>query len=333
MSDINYSPVVSTRIRLARNIKKYPFPIMLSEEKSNEVIQEIVKVFENDEQLRDRYEINILKRIDMLTKQEMVEHHLISTNLLNEYEKGAVVVSKDKKISIMINEEDHIRIQCLEKGMGIDDAYEAANRMDDILEGSLEYAFNEKLGFLTSCLTNVGTGLRASAMMHLPALKAMGELKRIIQTLSKIGLTVRGAYGEGSEALGNMFQISNQVTLGVSDKDIIEAVKNIIIQLTEKEEKARNFLISNDRLLIEDKIYRSYGVLKNAKLLNYEESMMLLSDVILGIDLGIIEGNNTMLHHIMNNIQPASLQLVYKEELNERERDIKRAEYIGDLLN
>ena len=333
MNDIKNTPVVTSRIRLARNIKKFPFPMMLSEEEGNEIIEEVVKVINNDKQFKDCFEVNILKEIDMLMQQEMMENHLISKNLLNGYEKGAVLLSKDKKISIMINEEDHIRIQCMEKGLGFNEAYEHADRIDDILENSLEYAFNEKMGFLTSCVTNVGTGLRASAMMHLPALKVMGELKKIIQTLSKIGLTVRGAYGEGSEALGDMFQISNQVTLGVSEKEIIEAVKNIILQLIEKEEKGRKFLIDNDRLLIEDKIYRSYGILKNAKLLNYEESMMLLSDVILGVDLGIIEGNNSILHHIMNSIQPASLQLIYKEKLSERERDIKRAEYIGKLLN
>ena len=328
------SPVVTSRIRLARNIKKYHFPMMLTEEEGDEVIREVIEIFQNDESFKNNFEINILKEIDLLMQQELVEKHLMSTNLLNDFKKGALLLSKDKKISIMINEEDHIRIQCIEKGLEIDKAYDAANKIDDILEDKLEYAFNEKLGFLTSCVTNVGTGLRASVMMHLPALRVVGELKKIIQTLSKIGLTVRGAYGEGSEALGNMFQISNQVTLGVSDKEIMEAVQNITNQLIKKEEKARSFLINNDRLLIEDKIYRSLGILKNARILNYQESMMLLSDVILGADLGILtEVKNTKLHYIVNSIQPASLQLIFEKSLDERERDIKRAEYIGDLLN
>ncbi len=334
MNQNSHSPVVTSRIRLARNIKNFSFPMMLSEEKSNEVIQEVVKIFQHDDSFKNNFDINILKEIDPLIQQELVEKHLMSANLLNDFRKGALLISKDKKISIMVNEEDHIRIQCIEKGLEIDKAYGAANEIDDFLEDKLEYAFDEKLGFLTSCVTNVGTGLRASVMMHLPALRVAGELKKIIQTLSKIGLTVRGAYGEGSEALGNMFQISNQVTLGVSDKEIMDAVQNIIKQLIEKEEKARSFLLNNDRLLIEDKIYRSFGILTHARILNYQESMMLLSDAILGVDLGILtEVNNTTLHYIINSIQPASLQLIFEKNLDERERDIKRAEYIVDLLN
>lgn len=326
------SPVVSSRIRLARNLKKYAFPMMLSEAESGQVIQEIAEVF-SEETLREAFDIKILKDMDPLTRQEMVESHLMSPNLLNMHKKGALIISKDKSVSIMLNEEDHLRIQCIEKGFDIDKAFELANEIDNKLEEKLEYAFDEKLGYLTSCVTNVGTGLRASVMMHLPALRMIGEIKKIVQTLSKIGLTVRGGYGEGSEALGNMFQISNQITLGASEKEIIGAVHNIITQLIEKERNARRLLMEKDPLLIEDKVYRSYGVLKNARLLNYKECMMLLSDVILGADLGIItEISNSTLHHIMNAIQPASLQLIFDKNFDGRERDVKRAEYIVDLL-
>lgn len=306
---------------------------MLTEEDSLKVIDDMVHTFIENPYLSEHYEIKILKEVNSLKRQELVEKHLMSTNLLNNYTKGALIVSKDKEMSIMVNEEDHIRIQCIKNGLNLDEAFENASNIDDFLEEKMEYAFDERLGFLTSCVTNLGTGLRASVMMHLPGLRMIGELKNMIQTLSKIGLTVRGAYGEGSEALGNMFQISNQITLGVSEKDIILAVKNIIHQIVDKEKKARSILFEKDKVLIEDKIFRSYGVLRNARILSYKESMMLLSDVILGVDLGLLnEVNNLTLHHIINSIQPASLQLLYNQNFSDRERDIKRAELIGDLL-
>lgn len=307
--------------------------MMLSEEESNYVIQDIADVFLEDHVLKNNFDIEILKNLDGLMQREKVEKHLMSPQMLNTYKKGALAVSKDKKISIMINEEDHIRIQCIEKGLELEKAFEMADRIDDRLEENLEYAFDEKLGYLTSCVTNVGTGLRASVMVHLPALRKIGELKKMIQTLSKIGLTVRGAYGEGSEALGNMFQISNQITLGVNEREIIKAVNNIIVQLVEKEKRARQLLIEKDPLLVEDKAYRSFGILKNARLLSYKESMTLLSDVLLGVDLGILtETDGAVLHHMMSCIQPATLQIIFDQNFNGRERGIKRAEFIKDLL-
>lgn len=308
--------------------------MMLSEQESSQVIQDVTDVFLDDHVLKNDFDIEILKDLNGLKQREKVEKHLMSPQMLSAYKKGALAVSKDKKISIMINEEDHIRIQCIEKGLELNKAFEIANNMDDKLEENLEYAFDEKLGYLTSCVTNVGTGLRASVMVHLPALRKIGELKKMIQTLSKIGLTVRGAYGEGSEALGSMFQISNQITLGVNEKEIIKAVNNIIVQLIEKEKRARRLLMEKDPLLVEDKAYRSFGILKNARLLNYKESMTLLSDVLLGVDLGILtETNSATLHHIMSCIQPASLQIIFDQNFNGRERDTKRAEFIRDLIS
>lgn len=333
INDNHCSPIVSSRIRLARNIANRNFPMMLSAMESEAIIEEIVKIFIEDSSLHKKFDVNILKELDTLKLQELVENHLMSPNLFDNALKGALIVSKDKRISIMINEEDHIRIQSIEKGFQLDEAFKAANDIDDVLEERLGYAFDEMLGFLTSCVTNVGTGLRASAMLHLPALRVIGELNKIIQMLSKIGFTVRGTYGEGSEALGNMFQISNQITLGVSEQEIIKAVTNIVNQLVEKEKKARAVLLEKDRVLVEDKIYRSFGILKNARLLSYKESMMLLSDVILGAHMGILtEVNKETLYHTINCIQPASLQLKYDEKMSDRERDVKRAELIKELI-
>ncbi len=325
-------PVISSRIRLARNIKQYPFPMMLSEEEGTKVIDEVSGVFKYQDTFSD-YNINVLSEMNLLNKQELVEKHLMSPSLLNDCNKGALIVSPNKEISIMINEEDHIRIQCIKNGFQLEEAFQIAGQVDDVLENKLEYVFDEKLGFLTSCLTNVGTGLRASVMMHLPGLRMVGELKNIIQTIAKIGLTVRGVYGEGSEALGNMFQISNQVTLGVSEAEVIKAVKNIICQIIEKENRARKLLLNKDRIFFEDKIYRSYGLLKNARILSYKESMKLLSDVILGVDVGLVtETNAKTLQHMIQCVQPASLQILYGKDLDERERNIKRAELVGDLI-
>lgn len=306
--------------------------MMLSEEQGVEIIDDVSNIF-NKEDIFNDYHINVLSQMKSLNRQELVEKHLMSPSLLNDYNKGALIVSPNKEISIMINEEDHIRIQCIKNGFHLEEAFQIANQVDDALEKKLEYVFDEKLGFLTSCITNVGTGLRASVMMHLPGLRMIRELNNIIQTITKIGLAVRGAYGEGSEALGNMFQISNQLTLGVSESDIIKAVKNIINQIIDKENRARELLLNKDRVLLEDKIYRSYGLLKNARLLTYKESMKLISDVILGVDVGLVtETNFKTLQHMIQCVQPASLQILFGEELDERESNIKRAEFIRDLI-
>lgn len=332
MKTENNIPVISSRIRLARNIKDYPFPMMLLQEEGSKIINEVSEIFKEQPNISG-YKINVLNEMNHLNRLAMVEKHLMSPALLNDRNKSALIVSPHKEISIMINEEDHIRIQCIKSGFQLEDAFSAASQIDDVLEDKLEYVFDEKLGFLTSCPTNVGTGLRASVMMHLPGLRMIGELTNMIQTISKLGLTVRGVYGEGSEALGNMFQISNQVTLGASEPDIIKAVKKIIIQIIEKENKARALLLSKDKIYFEDKVYRSYGLLKNARLLNYKESMRLISDVILGVDVGIItETNAKTLHHMIQCVQPASLQILIGEDLDERERSIKRAELIGDII-
>src|SRR5690606_10271291 len=215
--------VFSSRVRLARNLRAMPFPMLATNQQSGEVLQLVHGLLDNDElQTVDQFRLIGLNELDELQKRVLVEKHLISPNLANESRNGAVILSDNESVSIMVNEEDHLRIQCLCPGFQIREAWDLADKIDDIFEAELEYAFDEKRGFLTSCPTNVGTGLRASVMMHLPALVITQQINRLLSAITQVGLAVRGLYGEGSEAMGNLFQISNQITLGQSEEEIID---------------------------------------------------------------------------------------------------------------
>lgn len=324
--------LLSSRIRLARNLKKYPFPNRLTLEESKVQLAEIVDMV-NDEKGFEGFRVDILRDMDKVERKKRVEKHLMSIELLNNYENSAIIVDSSEEVSIMINEEDHIRIQCIKPGLDLRDAYKRASEIDDMIEDKFEYAFNERLGYLTSCLTNIGTGMRASVMMHLPGITALGEERKLIETVSKVGFAVRGVYGEGTDYLGDIFQVSNQITLGFNEIEVIEAVENMVLKIIEKEKIAREQLLKRDRLSIEDKIYRSYGILKNARLMNYKESMKLLSDILLGIGLGIIKHlERDKVKDLMDNIQPAALQIFYGENMNARERVIRRAKVIREFL-
>ncbi|RKJ19482.1 ATP--guanido phosphotransferase, partial [Butyricicoccus sp. 1XD8-22] len=228
-------------------------------------------------------EIDDLKGLE---KRVLVEKHLISPRLAEHATHGAVLLSDQEDISIMINEEDHIRIQCLFPGLQISEALERANVIDNILEERIDYAFDEKLGYLTSCPTNVGTGLRASVMVHLPALILTHQMNRIIPAINQLGLVVRGIYGEGSEALGNIFQISNQITLGKSEEDIIGDLISVVQQIVAQERAAREALVKTSSIQLENKVFRSYGILANSRIIETKEASECLSDVRLGIDTG-----------------------------------------------
>jgi len=328
--------VISSRMRLARNLKEYPFPIALTKEKSKQVIQRIFHAVEELEQQNafgEKLELCVLEEISPLERQVLLEKHLISPNLLQNYEKGAVLLNQDESVSIMLNEEDHIRIQCLLSGFQLDAAFQMADHIDDVLEEKLEYAFDEQFGYLSSCPTNVGTGIRASVMMHLPALAMTGYIDRILQVANHIGLAVRGVYGEGTEFVGNMYQISNQLTLGRSEKEIILNLKDVVQQIIQKERDARSTLLTNNRAQLEDKIYRSFGILTNARILNSDECMQLLSDVRLGIDLGLIQEVRTeQINEIMILVQPACIQKAAEKHLSANERDIRRASLVREKL-
>ncbi|WP_129599893.1 protein arginine kinase [Anaerophilus nitritogenes] len=326
--------IISSRIRLARNLEEFPFPIALTKGKSKEVHELISDtILKGNSSLKNECKFIELNEISSLERQVLVEKHIISPYLAANYEKSAALLNQDESISIMINEEDHIRIQCLLPGFQLENAFDIADKVDDVLEEGVKYAFDEKLGYLTSCPTNIGTGIRASVMIHLPALSMVGYMNRILQAANQIGLAVRGLYGEGTEFIGNVFQISNQLTLGRSEKEIIQNLKDVTKQIIQKERDARSTILSNNKIQLEDKIYRSFGILCNARILTTQECMKLLSDVRLGMDLGILKDVSTEnVNEIMVLIQPSYLQKQANKSLSSNERDIRRATMVREKL-
>ena len=327
--------VISSRVRLARNLKNYPFPLLATESHSNEVISHVDNVLQKESATNiAKFELIKMEELSDLQRRVLVEKHLISPNLSNESRKGAVALSEDESFSIMINEEDHLRIQCLLSGLKIYDAWKMANKIDDIFEKELEYAFDERRGYLTSCPTNVGTGIRASVMMHVPALVISGQINRIVSAVTQVGLTVRGIYGEGSEALGNLIQISNQITLGQSEKDIVENLYGVVNQIIELEKQAREQLLRESRYQMEDRVGRALGILSHARIIDSKEAAQKLSDLRLGIDLKIVKQISQLtLNELIVMTQPGFLQLSSGEVLTADERDIKRASIIREKLD
>ncbi|WP_039764728.1 MULTISPECIES: protein arginine kinase [unclassified Caldicellulosiruptor] len=324
--------VVTSRIRLARNLSDVPFTIKMNDYDAGLVIDRVRDVISRNKQYKfDFYEI---RKLPLLKRQVLIEKHLISPALVSSKIKSAVAIDQNENISIMINEEDHLRIQVLYRGQNIQMAWEDANRIDDFLEEHLPYAYDETWGYLTSCPTNVGTGLRASFMLHLPALTLLGYMKEIIETITKLGIAVRGFYGEGSEVVGNLYQISNQITLGQPEEDIIANVISITNQIIEQERQARLKLLNENRAFIEDKVYRSFGILKYARNISSNEALKLISDVRMGISMGIIkEVTIDKIDVLLNLIQPAMIQDYFGREMTPEERDIKRAELIRKILD
>lgn len=326
--------VLSSRIRLARNLKDFTFPILSTIEESNLVVNQVRNNF--DKVSYDQYgPFELIEMDDLKSNQKrvLVEKHLISPHLASEAKKGAVLLSDDEAVSIMVNEEDHLRVQCLFSGFQLNEGLVLANGIDDWIENKLHYAFDENKGYLTSCPTNVGTGLRASVMMHLPALVITQQLNRILPAINQLGLVVRGIYGEGSEALGNLFQISNQITLGKSEEDIVEDLQGVVLQLIHQERAARDMLIQSSKLHLEDRVNRSLGILSYARTIESKEAAQRLSDVRLGIDLSIITGvSASILNELMILTQPGFLQQFAGEILSPDQRDERRATLIRKRL-
>ena len=318
--------VVSTRIRLARNLKEYPFPIRLSVSQAKEIVDLI------DDALQDcgiKFHRIDLDTVSETMKIALLERHLISPDFVSGEQGRAVFLSDDNAISIMVNEEDHIRLQVIRDGFEPDEAYAVADKLDNALSKKLNFAFHEKLGYLTQCPTNLGTGMRASVMLHLPALELTGAVHRIGANLSKLGLTIRGLYGESTKPIGAFFQLSNQVTLGISEKAAIANLKNITTQLISQEMKARDNLLG--KIEVEDKIARALGVLKTALVIDHSEAMSLLSLVRLGVASKKLNTLSTdSIDRLIVEIQPASIMTKCGEEMSPQERDIKRAEMIRE---
>lgn len=326
--------VISTRVRLARNLAGFPFP-MLATDRHLEQVTERVSAALDSEAIRalGRFELLPMRNMPDLDRHVLMEKHLISPDLVDHPRRGAVVLRDDETVSIMVGEEDHLRIQCLFPGLQLKPAWDLASRVDDALETTLDWAYDEKRGYLTACPTNVGTGMRASVMMHLPALVMTDQIRRILDAVSHVGLAVRGIYGEGTEAVGNLFQVSNQITLGQSEEEIIHNLQGVARQLIEHEGRARQMLMSQRRDELEDRVWRSYGVLRHARRIDSKETMQRLSDVRLGIDLGVITGvSKGILKELMVLTRPAMLQMYFGRELSPEERDVRRAALIRERL-
>ncbi|MBP2071933.1 protein arginine kinase [Thermoanaerobacterium butyriciformans] len=333
MFDHDNDVVISSRIRLARNLSDIPFPSVMAESEADKV-KELVKkaIFDSKTILSTQFSEYDMKKITPLERQSLVERHLISPDLAQNTKNGSALIKNDGTISIMINEEDHLRIQTIFNGLNLKEAWDLADKIDDLIEENLSYAFNEKLGYLTACPTNVGTGIRASVMVHLPALTITGQIGNILNSVSKIGIAVRGMYGEGTQSLGDIYQISNQVTLGQSEIEIIENLEGIVKQIINNERKAREDLYKRRKVQIEDRIGRAYGLLTNAKVMSTQEFMRLISDVRLGAVLNIINIDIQKIDEITTHIQPGNLQKIIGKQLEPYERDVKRAEYVSKLI-
>ena len=328
----NSDIVISSRIRLARNLKKLPFSHWAGKDQLSEILNIICEAIDKADYMKGSLFVK-MRDTSELDRQFLVERHLISWEHTKDPMYKGVFVSKREVISIMINEEDHLRTQTLQSGFNLKDAWYIINEIDDALSRHLDFAFSPTLGYLTACPTNTGTGMRASVMLHLPALVMSKQIGRILHTVGKLSHTVRGLYGEGTEASGNLFQLSNQGALGRMESEIIDNLERIVKQVIEYEKKARESLFNQNKGIIEDRIWRAYGILKTARRISSEETINLLSLVRLGVDLGILgDLDRKKINELFILIQPAHLQKIESKVLKEEERDLSRAELIRARL-
>lgn len=324
--------VMSSRIRLARNLADYPFIRRCNDiDKANleSTVRERIK---GNDALSDLQFINVAE-LDLLDRQLLVERQLISRELANSDGARSVAIDDAERLSLMVNEEDHLRLQVIKSGLDIDGAWEQINTLDDRIEEHLTYAYHPEFGYLTACPTNVGTGMRVSVLVHLPALVITKEIEKVFRSAQKINLVVRGLYGEGTQAMGDFYQVSNQITLGRSEAELIEMVSDVIRSVIEYERKARNFLIDQRQNDLFDQVSRAYGLLQNAQQISSEETMHLLSRVRMGINLGLIANLEIPdVNQLFIRTQPAHLQKIHKTELDSDQRNIERANYLQAQL-
>lgn len=325
--------VISSRIRLARNLADFPFITRCSD-------QERVQIEKQMRECISRFNCGVellyinLEQLDEVDRQFLVERHLISHELAEGKGARAVAVDPAETFSIMINEEDHLRIQVIQSGLSLQSVWEKIDRLDDLIESHVTYAFHEKLGYLTACPTNVGTGMRVSVMVHLPALVLTRQIEKVFRSLQKIGLAVRGLYGEGSQGMGDFYQISNQVTLGRTEADLIKQVGDIVPVVIDYERQARQFLLKEGPQMLHDQVSRAYGILRTAQTISSEETMHLLSRVRMGVNLGLLhELEIPVINELFLRTQPAHLQKLAGVSLNSADRNVERARYLRRCLN
>lgn len=324
--------VISTRVRFARNIEDVSFPGRMKASEAELVLDTVHWALQESGYLREGqfFENGLLEGEQ---GQFFVERHLVSPVFITSRIPRGLFVSSDERLSVMINEEDHLRFQALAAGLDFATAFKLAAGLDEQLERQLEYAFSEQFGYLTACPTNLGTGMRASVFLHLPALVLTREIEKVLRGAYAVGLLVRGIYGEGSETRGNLFQISNQRTLGQSEAEIIEVLTNVCRQIIEYERRAREYLMHNLRVEVEDKVFRSLGILRGARIISTDEATNLLATVRFGVSLGIInELKVSEVSQLLVLIRPANLQTIIGEKLTPAERDERRATFIRQKL-
>ncbi len=324
--------VISSRIRLARNLAPFPFLTRADDQARLEI----------ESQLRTQLDrlpidghltyVNVAS-LASLDKQFLVERQLISREHAETHGSRGVGIGDQENISLMINEEDHLRLQVLRSGFALDSCWQEINRIDDALEEHVAFAFHDRLGYLTACPTNVGTGIRVSVMLHLPALVLTKEIQKVFQAMQKMRLAVRGLYGEGSQAMGDFYQISNQVTLGKSEQQIISSIQEVVTGIIAYERRVRDALVKDNRERLHDQVSRAYGILRSAQTITSEETMHLLSSVRMGINIGLVDGLEIpTVNELFIQTQPAHLQKLHKEQLESAERNVARASYLRSRL-
>lgn len=323
--------VISTRVRLSRNIKGIPFINRASKEELKEVYEKMKEITPS---LGYNLKFLSLDDMDSITKQSLVEKHLISPDFAKtKMPYTAIIINDEENICIMVNEEDHIKLQVFTSGLDIDNLLNLAIEIDEKIESLVQYSYHEKYGFLTSCPTNVGTGLKISTLVHIPALQMTGNLNKMLNIINNLGMNVRGLYGEGSKAEGDVYQVSNNQTLGITEKEIAKNLNLLAQKIIDQERLARKYLSKNS-LKLEDDVYRSYGILVNARRLSEEETIDLLSKVKLGTDLGIIkELNDKKIRELMLFTKPANMQKRLSAKLSVIDQEASRCEVIKQITN
>jgi protein arginine kinase len=324
--------VISSRVRLARNLDGFPFFGWAKPKEKEEILGACRRAIEKSKFMKNSLFLK-MKELSEIDRQFLVERHLMSPEHVIEPEYKALNIDEKEIASVMINEEDHLRIQVLQSGFNIIEAWRMCDEIDTDMSKKVAFAFSPRWGYLTACPTNTGTGLRTSVMLHLPGLVMTGQIGRVFQAISKLGLTIRGFYGEGTEAIGNFFQISNQVTLGHSENDLTDKIGSIVNKLVKREESTRNILMMKNKEEISDRIWRAHGTLESARIITSSETIRLLSIIRLGIDLGVLKDVDSIrMNELLILTQPAHLQKLSNKVLTANQRDYKRADLIREKL-
>lgn len=328
----NADIVMSSRARLARNIDKIPFSNWANKVQLEDILVQVKEASDEIDFLKGStfFRLKDLSEVDRLL---LVERHLMSPEHAKDVEYKGLIVDPKEIVSIMVNEEDHLRIQVLQSGMNLVECWRIIDEIDTAFSKVLPYAFSAKWGYLTACPTNAGTGLRCSLMLHLPALVFSGQISKILQAISKLGLNIRGLYGEGTEATGNIFQVSNQSSMGMTEEDLNDNIDRVVNQTVSREDATRKSLLAKSREALVDRVSRAYGTLKSAHIISSTETVMLLSAIRLGVDLGIVKNmDRKMVNELFILTQPAHLQKIQGRVLTSNERDVKRADIIRERL-